>query len=256
MQSARHTLLLLIGLLWLEAVYSAAAEATNETAHLLHGEVGPIQQQAPAQGLLQQLAGQQETAAGQPADQRPGAAAAASSQEVGEATAKASRAAVSPKHAAKGGSAVRRWIQRKLDDLQQTLESVPGLAPEPAVAFRPQESAAVVSATAAVTSHQGPASSDAQGVDTHAKQHQQQQQHQQHQQQAAQQVTQQNFQQALATAVQQAEQAAEPQALAAFNVRCMHPCTLLWLAPASCRTAGCTQPWRASSDMLRDPLDV
>ena len=162
MQMARHTLLLLIGLLWVEAVYSAAAEATNETEHLLHGEAGPIQQQAPAQGLLQRprhAAGQQVTAAGQGAEQPTGATGASVSQNEAGADAATSGAALPPEDAAEGTSAVRRWIQQKLEDLQQTLESVPGLAPEPATATGPHDTAAVLPGTAAVTSQQEPASS-------------------------------------------------------------------------------------------------
>jgi hypothetical protein len=253
MRSARHAFLLLFGLLWVSAACRAAAEAANETVHPVSGDLGPIQEHAPAQGLLQQPeqdAGQHETMAGQAADQagqadmQPTAAASASSsQEAGADAATASGAAVPPEGAAKSGSTVRRWIQQKLEGLQQTLESVPGLVPEPAVAPGPQDTAAVVPGTAAVTSHQEPAGNDEQVADFHAKQHVQQQQQQQ------QQVTQQNFQQALATAVQQAEQAAEPPTLAALNVRCMHPCTVLWLAPASFVIAECTQPSETCSTM-------
>jgi hypothetical protein len=234
MPSAWHAILLLIGLLSAEAACRAAAEATNETVHPLSGDSGPIQEHAPAQGLLQQPeqdAGQHGTMAGKAADQPTDAAGASSSQEAGADAATASGAAVPPAGAAKSGSTVRRWIQQKLEGLQQTLESVPSLVPEPAPATGPQDTALRMPRTAAVTSHQEPAGNDEQGADSYAKQHVQQQQ---------QQVTQQNFQQALATAVQQAEQAAEPQTLAAFNVRCMQSHTLLWLAPASSDTAECT----------------
>ena len=226
MQSARHAFLLLFGLLWADAACRAAAEATIETVHPVSGNLGPTQEHAPAQRLLQQpahVAGQHGTMAAQAADQSTGAAGASSSQDASSHAATAAGTAVPPEHALKGGSSMRQWIVQKLEGLQQTLESVPGLAPEPAIATKPQDTAAVFPGTAAATSQQGPASYEEQDADAHARQHVQQQQQQQ------QQVTQQNFQQALATAVQQAEQAAEPQTLAAFNVRCTYPCTLLCL---------------------------